>query len=570
MAGKLHAMMKSFVPHRGFSIPGRFALLTSVLALAACEGQLGDVSGDDRGSRPRFVPGGSKPLPAAASCDATPNGSAEVAAPELLLELYDDDESAWLGSPAVADLDRDGVNEIIITHNGNIVAWGPDGEQVWRFDESRHIGRIWASPIVADFRGDEQLEVVFAARDTIYMLDARGRVVSGWPVRWRDEIRSIAAGDIDGDGQLDIVAASTDNDPDILMAYHASGAPVAGFPPIESRTIGCDARRSDDAECWIAGAYDQNLAIGDLDGNGRQDIVSPTDNSYAGFYHGTGEAFDANPMFRGRPKTPGVRYMHDLKLAQQGFGPSNELQAYFKNSAPAIADINGDGTPEIIMLAAAEDVAQTDQARGVGLWVVRHDASRLEGWESPFYAPDYLSGGDDLGGNIVAATQQVTVADIDATRPGLEMIFAGLDGRIHAVYADGTEFWDVTYTTDTQVLTGGVVVGDLSGDGIPEIVFNTYSTDNGKSHLFILNAGGEILHKVPLPRLGAMPVPTLADVDGDGTVEIVVSLRKVGWNGATPEACALVYTVPRSATNCLLWPTARGNFYRNGWVRAAR
>ncbi|XXT19742.1 VCBS repeat-containing protein [Sorangium sp. So ce429] len=573
-------MLKFFVCNRGSVIPGRIALFTSVLALAGCEGQLGNLDGtpprgggsssSSGGYRPP-VGGGSKPLPAAASCaPAASGGSSEVAEPELFLQLSDDDESAWLGSPAVADLDGDGESEILVTHNGNVVAWGPDGEQRWRFDESQQNGRIWASPIVADFRGDGQLEVVVAARTAIYMLDASGQVVSGWPVAWNDEIRALAAGDVDGDGQLDVVAASTDRTPDVLMAFHASGAPVAGFPPINSGTIGCDARRSDDAECWIVGVYDQNLAIGDLDGDGSQDIVSPMDNSYAGFYHGTGEAFDAHPMFENRPKTPGVRYMHDLELAQQGFGDGSDLQAYFKNSAPAIADVDGDSEPEIIMLAAAEDVDMSNQSQGVGLWVVRNDASRIEGWESPFYAPDYLSGGEDLGGNIVAATQQVTVADLDATHPGPEMIFAGLDGRIHAVYADKTEFWDVQYTSDTQVLTGGVVVGDLSGDGIPEIVFNTYSTEENRSHLFVLDAGGKILHQIPLPRLGAMPVPTLADVNGDGTIEIVVSLREIGWiDGQYPEPCTYVYTVPQSATNCLLWPTARGNYYRNGWVRAA-
>jgi hypothetical protein len=159
------------------------------------------------------------------------------------------------------------------------------------------------------------------------------------------------------------------------------------------------------------------------------------------------------------------------------------------------------------------------------------------------------------------------VADIDATHPGPEMIFAGFDGRIHAVYADRAEFWGVTYTNDPNVLTGGVVVGDLSGDGIPEIVFNTYSPDQGKSHLFVMDAGGQILHQIELPRLGAMPVPTLADVDGDGTIEIVVSLREMTWEGAEPDPCAFVYKVASSSNNCLLWPTARGNTYRNGWVR---
>jgi len=51
----------------------------------------------------------------------------------------------------------------------------------------------------------------------------------------------------------------------------------------------------------------------------------------------------------------------------------------------------------------------------------------------------------------------------------------------------------------------------------------------------------------------------------DGTVEIVVSLREVSWE--QPEPSALVYTVPQSTTSCLLWPTARGNTYRNAWVR---
>jgi hypothetical protein len=220
------------------------------------------------------------------------------------------------------------------------------------------------------------------------------------------------------------------------------------------------------------------------------------------------------------------------------------------------------------MLGSVQNASQSDRERGVGLWVVRHDASRLPGWESPFHAPEYLSGLWDFEGtNVVAATNQVSVADIDGTHAGPELIFAGFDGRIHAVYADGTEFWAVTYTNDPNVLTGGVVVGDLSGDGIPEIVFATYSVDAGKSNLFVMDAGGQILHTIPLPRLGSMSVPTLGDVDGDGTVEIVVSLREVEWEGDAPEPCAYVYTVPSSSAGCLLWATGRGNYYRNGWVR---
>ncbi|MEO7329344.1 MAG: VCBS repeat-containing protein, partial [Minicystis sp.] len=77
---------------------------------------------------------------------------------------------------------------------------------------------------------------------------------------------------------------------------------------------------------------------------------------------------------------------------------------------------------------------------------------------------------------------------------------------------------------------------------------------------------GNALHQIPLPRRGAMPVPTLADVNGDGTVEIVVSLK----DAEDKVESVLVFTVPGSSTNCLLWPTGRGNLLRNAWVRTEK
>ena len=554
-------MLRNRLPIRRLRHLPRFgAAIALVLGAAACSD-----SGDGDLDRRNPVGGGSKPLPDAPSCTVA-GGSATVAAPELRLQLMDDyPESGWLGSPAVVDLDGDGTTEIVITRANRVVVWNADGTLRWRFDgASDSVSRFWSSPVVADFRDDMRQEIVVAGGDRIWMLDADGNVLSGFPRLWDYEIRSLAAGDINGDGQLDVLAASTNNEPDILAAFTAGGDPIAGFPPAESGSIGCNVGEN----CWIAGAFDQNLAIGDLDDDGQQDIVATQDNAYTGFYRGTGEAFDANPMFEDRPKTLGVRYMHDLRLAQQGFADdeSVDLQAHFTNTAPAIADIDQDGSYEVIMLGSVQNAGQDRRELGVGLWAVRHDASRLAGWEEPFHAPDYVAGLWDYEGiNIVAATNQVTVADIDGTVPGLEMIFAGFDGRIHAVYADRTEFWAVTYAADDRVLTGGVVVGDLSGDGIPEIVFATYSPDQGRSDLFILNAGGAIQHQIPLPRLGSMSVPSLADIDGDGLVEIIVSTREVPWDSGEPSA--LIYSVPSATDGCLLWPTARGNLYRNAWVR---
>jgi hypothetical protein len=256
-----------------------------------------------------------------------------------------------------------------------------------------------------------------------------------------------------------------------------------------------------------------------------------------------------------------------LALAQQGYADDEEtaLQAHFTNTAPAITDVDRDGSNEIVMLGSVQNASQTDRLKGVALWVVRQDASRLPAWQTPWHAPDYLAGlWDYADTNVVAATNQVTIADITPDKAGPEFIFAGFDGRIHALAADRTELWSYTYTTDPNVLTGGVVVGDLSQDGIPEIVFNSYSIDQDKGALFVLDAAGHELHTIPLPRRGAMPVPTLADVDGNGTVEIVVSLK----DAEDKVESVLVYTVAGSSTDCLLWPTGRANLLRDGWIRS--
>ncbi len=73
-------------------------------------------------------------------------------------------------------------------------------------------------------------------------------------------------------------------------------------------------------------------------------------------------------------------------------------------------------------------------------------------------------------------------------------------------------------------------------------------------------ANGQILHQIPLPGRGAMPVPTVADVDGDGVLEILVSLKDGG------QGEVLVYRVPGSADNCLPWPTGRANLRRTGFI----
>jgi hypothetical protein len=550
------------------------ALALAALAAAGCgDGGSSDDAGTGAGvdaarDRPDVGPIDAGPPidaclePPSAACEVGSMPSATVQAPMLLATLSDRWHDGWLASPAVADLDGDGTNEIVVARAGLLLAWHIDGSVAMRFEVD---GRIWASPIVADLVPSHAgLEVAFAERANVHVLGADGAELPGFPYAWRDELRSIAAGDIDGDGAYELVVVTTSplegaGQRDIVLALELDGSVHAGFPPNTTGAAGCD-----DA-CYVTGGYDQNVAVGDVTGDRAAEIAATQDNAYLSLHDGTGRAFDAASIFRGRTKFSGVRFLHDYAEAQQGYADDEPSanQAHFANSAPAFADLDGDGTRDLVVLGSVQNASQDDRLRGVGLWAVHADGTRLPAWTTPFHAPDYLAGlWDYEGTNVVATTSQVSIAELFPDRAGPELVFAGFDGRIHCVGADATEIWRTPYTSSDRVLTGGVAIADLSQDGVPEIVFATYSPDMDQSALFVLAATGAELHRIPLPARGSMAVPTIADVEGDGDLEIVVSLK----DGEDRMRSVLVYTVPGSGTACLPWPTGRRDLLRDGLV----
>lgn len=545
-------------------------LVAALAAVSSCSGSDdgggggagdgGTGAGGTGGRTGTGATGGGEPIPPPApACSAADGGGTDVVAAPVEIGRYAEGWSeAWSGSPAIADLDGDGTPELVMARADEVIAIHADGTLVFSAPVE---GRCWSSAIVADLRASEPgLEVAAACRGSVYAWNAAGDALSGFPFEWEDELRSLAAGDIDADGELELVAGTTSDvesggQVDILTAVNADGSVVAGFPPNASGS-GCG------DTCYVHAGFDQNVALGDVDDDDRPDIFLPQDNAYFSLHDGTGRAFDAAPIFEGRTKVQGVRGMHDYAEAQQGYAEDEEtaLQAHFTNTAPAITDVDGDGIGELVALASVQNAAQTNREQGVALWVLNSDGTRPDAWLEPLHFPGYLSGLWDYGEtNIVAITNQVTVADIDPSSPRAELIFAGFDGLIHAVTADRTELWSYRYTSADNVATGGVLAADLSGDGAPEIVFATYSTEADASNLFILDAGGNELHVLPLPERGAMPVPAIGDADGDGDLDIVVSLKD-----ADPQV--LIYEVPGSSDNCLLWPTGRANELRNGWV----
>jgi hypothetical protein len=137
------------------------------------------------------------------------------------------------------------------------------------------------------------------------------------------------------------------------------------------------------------------------------------------------------------------------------------------------------------------------------------------------------------------------------------------DGNLYCYNSEGTEIWAKRFDQPGSAFVGASesAIGDLDNDGIPEIVFTTYSTQENISKLYILNTGGQMLHNPSIAGRGSMSAPTLDDVDGDGIIEIIISLKDVLGDG---EGGVQIWKVESAQRNCIDWPTGRGNYLRSG------
>src|SRR5215211_4399728 len=155
--------------------------------------------------------------------------SASAAAPRFVRNIPTG-ETGWFSSPGLVDLDGDRRLEIVAPFYSTFVFDGK-GRPLGKGTATE--GRVYAPGVVADLDRDGTKEIVVGGNEGT--VAAYNLVGGRLAVKWRastcsggqcPETRGMAAGDLDGDGRIEVVTTTTNTaeNGSQVFAFTASGA----------------------------------------------------------------------------------------------------------------------------------------------------------------------------------------------------------------------------------------------------------------------------------------------------------------------------------------------------------
>lgn len=264
---------------------------------------------------------------------------------------------------------------------------------------------IWAAPALADIDGDRRLEILVTdVGGYLNAWNGDGTVVAGFPKsgigNWTRSTTGLA--DIDGDGDCEIFLPTSGGQ---LRGYQGNGSTLSGFPKTGMSAIF------------------SSPAIGDIDDDGFIEIVVAAENDSVYAFNHTGS------RVTGWPK----------RLVN-----NNDT---LKAPSPALADVTGDGVPEIFVVSVTDN-------HNTSLGWLDVTGAWLPGW--PQMIVDHSQSG-------------ATVGDLDGDGD-FEVVLPHESGKIDAWHHDGTPVDGFPLVTSEFARSAATLV-DVDEDGLLDLVF---------------------------------------------------------------------------------------------------
>jgi hypothetical protein len=380
---------------------------------------------------------------------------------------------------AIGDIDADGFPEVVVTAGSNIEP-GPG-----RLVVLSHTGAfqcefipldvipdgmpdgIITSVALADLDHNDggRLEIAFGA------WDHRVRVLhDNCTPLWQDWVldtvySSPAIGDLDGDGDLDVVIGADSHlvtgqttDGGLIVAYDgATGVRLPGFPIQLDEVIA------------------SSPALADLDRDGKLDIVV-----------GTGNCWGSGNAACGSPQHPGVGE-RILALNRTGTalpGWPVAIPGQIADGSPAIADIDDDGYFEVVISGFVRGSGPPPQGK---IWVLEHTGAVAAGFPKSPMTPS----GCGTGSVSYASPASPIVADIDGDSD-LDIVLPSNGDLVAWESVGGAQLTRTSFSSGGSgcqtlpsgalvfatawSLGGSAAVGDIDNDGLLELVVGGYQS----------------------------------------------------------------------------------------------
>ena len=365
----------------------------------------------------------------------------------------------------LCNMDGDNDLEIVRNMGYTVQAWNFDGSNVPGWPVTVPTYQLECAPSFGDVDGDGQEDIVvtnhgLTSGGFIFAYRKNGTMLPGFPINHGYSSRTPVLANVDNTAALEIIVNKRQSGANEVSIYTGSGAVLSGWPKS------------------INSVPASSSAVGDITGDGQPEIVAE---SYNSLY-----AWDkSGNILSGFPFTM----------------PNGDVNSY---SSPVLADVDGDNIREIIF--------GTHALSGPGyVYVIKNNGTVMNGW--PKQVPNWIYGPPAVG-----YINNDNVIDIAV---GDQVLSGSPSDQISAWDKDGNSLPGFPVTS-LWAINNQITIGDIDNDNNMELIIDDNTSTGGRGKYLAFNHDGTPLTgwDVTVDGTTMFSTPMIGDLNRDGLLDI--------------------------------------------------